>query len=619
MKRVNTAAFRKLLRLPPSQAEVERDVQEELRFHIDSRILALEMRGESPERAREIAHREFGDLTASRKELTRVGRRIVARQQRSNFLDVFRQDLAYACRGLVRSPGLTIAIIITLGLGVGANAAVFTVIDRLFFQTPPGVVDGDSIRRLYAHRYRQDAPQLPDGQIIPNLRSRDLFDLQVAARGMARIEGDYLWRRGQLMPSKERMLISFVTPGFFELLGVRAGMGRLFTPDENSLTGPSVPVVVISHLYWRKHFASQPDVIGKTLRVDENGFSVIFTVIGVASPEFEGLEVQTVDMWAPLGSVEGGVQGADALHLLAKVKPGTNIRELDRALTAQYRATHRADGTAIGNSAIISAPIMAARAPAGTLNATPGIPERNLKLLTRIAGIGVVVLIISVANVASLLLMRAVRRRREIAVRLALGISRGRLLTQVLIESALVGMVGGAAALLIAALTARAFRLSISTATFRWPEGVIDHRLVFVTAVLAIASGVLSGLAPAFFAMRADVGAYLKSSSAAGTRSGTTLRNGLLIIQSGLCMALIASAGVFVQSLRRAGSFDRGFDRQNVVQIEIRKSRADAEQRLVQIESRLREVPGVESVGRTTVGFGDMAMTSKVGPNYRDT
>ncbi|MBC8088869.1 MAG: ABC transporter permease, partial [Phycisphaerae bacterium] len=119
--------------------------------------------------------------------------------------------------------------------------------------------------------------------------------------------------------------------------------------------------------------------------------------------------------------------------------------------------------------------------------------------------------------------------------------------------------------------------------------------------------------------MRADVGAYLKSSSAAGTRSGTTLRNGLLIVQSGLCMALIASAGVFVQSLRRAGTFDRGFDRENVVQIEIRKSRADAEQRLVQIESRLRDVPGVESVGRTTVGFGDMAMTSKVGPNYRDT
>lgn len=619
MKRLSASSIRRLFRLPPSHADVERDVQEELQFHIESRILALQAEGESPERAREIAAVEYGDVAASQAELTALDRRMVTKKIRANFFDVFRQDLAYAVRTLVRSPGFTVAIILTLGLGIGANAAVFTVLDRLFFQTPPGVVDGGLIRRLYVHRYPKDSPNFPDGLLIPNLRANDFFALRSAAKDMARIEGDYLWRRGLMMPSKERLLVSFATPGFFDLLGVRAATGRLFRPDENSLTEPSQPVVVLSHAFWHKQFNSDPDVMGKTIRVDENGFSVTFTVIGVAQPEFEGTELQTVDMWAPLGSVEGGVQGADALHLLAKLAPQTNVELLDQTLSAQYRALHATDGWAEGNSQIISAPIMAGRAPEGTRFSIPGVSDRSLQLIKRIAGVAVVVLIIAVANVASLLLMRAIRRRREIAVRLALGISRGRLFTQVLIESLLVGVVGGAAALLFASLTGGALRLALSNPAFRWSEGVLDRRVVVLTSLLAVGAGVLSGLAPALFAFRADVSAYLKSSSSVSARSGTTLRNSLLIAQCGLCMALIASAGVFVQSLRRAATFDRGFDVDHVVQIEVRKGTVDAEERIKQIASRLREVPGVASVGRSMSGLGDLSMFSKIGPNYKDT
>lgn len=619
MKRLSASSIRRLFRLPPSHADVERDVQDELQFHIDSRILALQAQGESPERAREIAAAEYGDVAESRAELTALDRRMVTKKIRANFFDVFRQDLASAARTLVRSPGFTVAIILTLGLGIGANAAVFTVLDRLFFQTPPGVVDGGSIRRLYVHRYPKDSPNLPDGLLYPNLRANDFFALRDGARNLARIEGDYLWRRGLMMPSKERMLVSFATPGFFELLGVRAATGRLFTPDENSLTGPSQPVVVLSEPFWRKKFNADPDVLGKPIRVDENGFSVTFTVIGVAQSNFEGTELQTVDMWAPLGTVEGGVKGADALHLLAKLKPETNIELLDNVLTAQYKALHATDGWAEGNSRIISAPMMAGRAPEGTRFSIPGVSDRSLQLIKRIAGVAIVVLIIAVANVASLLLMRAIRRRREIAVRLALGVSRGRLFAQVLIESLLIGAVGGAAALVFAALTGSTLRLAISNPAFRWSEGVLDQRVVVVTALLALLSGVLSGLAPALFALRADVASYLKSSSSVSARSGTTLRNSLLIVQCGLCMALIASAGVFVQSLRRAATFDRGFNVDQVVQIEVRKATLDSEERIKQIANRLREVPGVTAVGRTMAGMSELSMTSKIGPTYKDT
>ncbi len=602
-------------RLPPSLRRVERDVEDELRFHFDSRVADLTARGIPPHEARRIAEREYGDVAASRAELAALDRRMLFRQRCAELFDVLRRDVAYTVRGFRRSPGLVVTIVVALGLGVGANAAIFTVLDRVFFQAPPGVVDPGDIRRLYAHKYSQREPwYLPAGKITPLMSARDLTDLGEAAQGTAEIEGDYLYRRGLLRPGEQRVLLTYVSPGYFGMLGVRPALGRFFAPEENRLTGPPVPMAVISDAFWRRHFGAAPDVLGRTVRVDET----IFTVVGVAPRIFEGLEHETVDLWAPLATMSGGLDAAVALRLLARVKPGTDPHVLDRLLTAQYLRTHHDDEMAEDSSSVITAPLLLAHAPANTLFPIPGMPERTLSLLARMAGTGLVVLVIAMANVASLLLMRAIRRRHEIAIRLALGVSRARLVAQLLTESALLAVVAGGVALLIAALAGNALRLALA-GSIRWTGTVVDHRVVLFAMGLALLGGLLAGLAPALFALRTDIGALLRSSSPGTRRTGSMIRTSLLVAQSALCMALLAGAGVFVQSLRRAGDFDRGFEADRTIQVTVRKIDESSEAELSRIAERIRALPGVEAVGRSALALRDIGLSSKVGPNFRDT
>jgi putative ABC transport system permease protein len=379
------------------------------------------------------------------------------------------QDMMYAVRGLSRSPGMTAAIILTLGLGVGANAAIFSALDRVFFQAPPGVTDPDGIWRLYAQRISRLRPSDSAGQITPFLRTRDLLDLQQAAGGTAQLVGYDLDRGTRLEPSHQQVRTTFVSPGYFEVVGVRPALGRFFAPDENRVPGPPSPAIVISDAYWRHQFASAPDVVGKTLRVDET----TYTIVGVAPPDFEGLELEVTDLWAPLNNVQGG--DISWLRVVARVEHGRDPGVVAQRLTRQYRAAHLGDPDVGDRSTIITAPILASRGPAlagVSVHRIPGMSERSLALLTRLAGVGFVVALIAIANVASLLLMRAMRRQREIAVRLALGISRTRLLAQLVTESVILAVMAGAAALAAAsgaALNQTARRADNSAITIRYP------------------------------------------------------------------------------------------------------------------------------------------------------
>ena len=535
------------------------------------------------------------------------------RLRAARFIDMLRQDVSYAVRGLSRSPGPTTAIILTLGLGIGANAAIFSALDRVYFQAPPGVVDPGAIRRLYAHRVGNQSAAGSVGQVTPFLATRDLLDLEEATRGKARVAG-YTHDPGtRLEPGHQQVRTTFVSSGYFDFVGVRPALGRFFAPDEDEVPGPPLPVVVISDAFWRQHYAAAPDVIGRTLRIDQT----TYTIVGVAPPEFEGLELEVTDLWAPLANVQGG--DITWLRVVARVDRGTDPGALDQLLTRQYRATHAGDPAVGDRSTIITAPILAARGPAlagVSVHRIPGMSERSLGLLVRLAGVGLVVALIAIANVASLLLMRAIRRQREIAVRLALGISRARLVSQLVTESVLLGAVAGAAALAAASWTGNALRLQL--AGFRWPASVIDHRVVLFAMGIALVGGVLAGLAPAVFALRTDVGTAIKSSSA-GTRAGVAIRSGLLVTQSALCMALLASAGVFLQSLRRAGDVDRGFDPDRTIVVSLPAYYPSSEQDVALAAERLRSVPGVASVGRSRTWLADIGMVSKVGPSRSDT
>jgi predicted permease len=606
---VAIAEIRRLFRLPTSRKRIDRYIEDELQFHLESRIADLVAHGLAPDEARRTAEREYGNLSASRVELAEVDRKMVDRRRRADWFDVLRQDGGYAIRGLRRQPVLTCTIILALGLGVGANAAVFTALDRVFLQPPPGVVDAGAVRRLYARNYSKTHPQYgPDGHLTPLFKTRDLLQLTDAARGTAQIAGDYLYRRAYLEPSKQRVLVTFVSPNYFDFLGLHPQRGRFFAADENH-AGPPVPVAVISDAYWKSHFGSDPDVLGKTLHIND----LVYTIVGVAPPEFEGLELEVVDMWAPFSDSEGGWEGQDALRLLARIEPGRDQGLLDQILTTQYRRTHADDPAVERNSTITTASIISARGPDG--GEIPGLTPRSLALLARLGGIGLVVLIIAVANAASLLLMRALRRQREIAVRIALGISRTRLVMQLVMESTILALVAGAVALLFAELTGATLRSRL--ATFRWTEHVVDDRVMAFAMLVAVVGGIAAGLAPAMFTLRTDVSASLKASTV--SRRGSSIRAALLVTQSGLCMALLACAGVFVQSLRRASDVDRGFDVERTMQLSIPGYYANSEEMVRQIEDRLRTMPGVDAVGRSCAGLMTPCLPTKVGPSASDT
>jgi predicted permease len=524
-------------------------------------------------------------------------------------IDVLRQDTAYALRGLVRSPGLTLTVIGVLGLGVGANAAIFTVLDRIFFRAPPGVVDPGSLRRLYAHNYSRRLPYYgPDGDVSSAVSNRDLHDLDSAVRSTARIVGEAVERRAKLQPGDRPLLVSNITPGYFELLGIRPALGRFFAPNETGQADRS-PVVVIGDAFWRRELGADPNAVGQSIRVDD----MTYSIVGIAPRDFEGLDIEVIDLWVPLPNRPTAWVGA-----LARLEPGADPRVLAQRLTAQYRRTHVGDPYVEEQSEIVTGPILAARGPPGVKYRLALMPDRSLALLPRLAALGLVVVLIALANVGSLLLMRAVRRRREIAVRLALGISRRRLLTQLLTESGILAAVAAGVALLLARVTSNLLRAELSD--MRWPGSPIDQRVAFFALLVAVGAGVIAGLAPALFALKSDVVSGLKASASDPVRGGAAMRAGLLVTQSALCMALLACGGAFLRSLEHAVNFDRGFDPKRLVLLWVPSYVPNADAEFARVAERIRALPQVEAAGQSPTGLsGGADITAMVGTSAVDT
>lgn len=535
-----------------------------------------------------------------------------------------RQDMAFAIRGLARSPGLTLTIILSLSLGVGANVAVFTAIDRVFLQAPPGVAKPDRMRRLYARIFYVRGPNYgPTGRVMPNLSTRDLEALAEATRGTARLAGDYLGYAGRLNGVSRRTRMTYITPGYFGLLGIRPALGRFFTPDEDRITGAPMPVVVLSHAFWRSQFGGDSTIVGQSLRLDDD----IYTVIGIAAREFEGIELEVTDLWLPLTNIAGG--DITFLKVIARLEPDASDAKLNQLLAAGFRRGRANDSDVADSSLAFAGSFFAARGPdlvgvggmstTGTVIAGSrirGMSDRSTALLPRLGLLGVVVLVIATANVASLLLMRALRRRREIGIRVALGIPVGRLMGQLITESLVLALIAGGIALAVANATGGVLRSQLSG--IRWTETVVDHRAAWLGLGIAVIAGVAAGLAPALFAMRTDVITALRSSSGI-TPAGNGMRTALLVTQAALCTALLASGGTFLQSLRRATEFDHGFDHERLIQVAIPARDANAEVELARSTERLRATPGVVAVGRTFVPLGSLGITSKIGPNASDT
>ena len=521
--------------------------------------------------------------------------------------ETLRQDLKYAIRGLRTRPGFTLAVVATLGLGIGANAAMFGIVDRLLFRPPERMKDPATAHRVYLQQTFRGTENT--GNVGRYARYVDLTKWTTsfsatagyALRDLAVGVGD----------AAREMHIGVVSPSFFGFFDAPPVLGRYFTEAEDQ--PPSgAPVAVLSHSMWQAQYGGRRDVLGSKIQIGP----VIYTVIGVSAPGFVGLWADRppavfipITNYASsakpqLGNVSWWTTYSWGwMSMIVRRKPGVSIATANADLTQAFVKSYEAQRVEQTGSAPTQ--LVRPRAIAGSILAERGPTASSVaKVATWIGGVSVIVLLIACANVANLLLARALRRRREIALRLALGVSRARLLSQLFTESVLLALLGGVAGMLIAHFGGAALRAGLLEKS-EAAGGFRDPRTMLFALGAAVAVGLLTGLAPVLQARRADLTADLKAGSREGTYGRSRLRVGLLVLQGALSVVLLVGAGLFVRSLRNVQSIRLGYDVDPVliVNLNMRGVRLDSAQ-AVELRQRLlrtaKTIPGVENASLQT-------------------
>ena len=574
------------------------DVDDELTFHLAMRIERNIALGMSADEARRQALRRFGDLTRWRDAVVDHDTRKQTSIERQQIMGDFLQDVTYALRSLKRAPGLAVAVVLTLALGLGVNMAMFSFLDVVFLRPPAGVAEPQQIRRVWTQiRFRTGA-QYWSGFSYPQYAAIRNALGDRAATTLYGFPGDAWVRHGS---QEAQVAVSLCEASYFRLLGVRPHVGRFFTPDEDRL-GDGAPVAVLSHSFWRREFGADPNVIGRQIFIT----SQPYTVIGVAEESFSGVELDMTDVWIPLAT-QAHFRGAawwqshdvNGFQVLLRPRGGTLVG--DQALTERVATGLRMPE--------------ALRSPADTANAIalgsiirergPGAKNREVRIATRLAGVTIIVLLIACANVMNLLLARAVRRRREIAVRLALGISRLRLARLLLTESALLAIFAAAGALVAASLGGRFLRtLLLPEVNFADAASPLHWRVVAAALAMGIGAGLVAGLLPVAQSLKTAVTGALKAGvSDQGHRSRA--RDVLVVAQAALSVVLLVGAALFVSSLSNVRGLRTGYDTSRLiyagVQFDTRDSVRDAAfpQSFRGVAERVRQVPSVEAVALT--------------------
>lgn len=588
-----------------------RALDEEMQFHLEKQIEANRASGMTAEEARRQALIAFGGVQQTREKVTEA--------RWMHFPEILLQDARYAIRLLRKSPLFTMIVVVTLAFAIGLNTAIFSLIDQIMFRSLPVSHPEDLVLlKWHAHTRPKIHSQWGYGYCTASFGetnqsncslSRPWFNTVREANVFSGIAG-FAGTGGQMTLSGNGPATilnggQFVSGDFFQTLGIKAAAGRLLLPDDD--TPQAMPAVVLSYAYWKSAFGGSSSAIGKTVRLN----NLPFTIIGVTEKDFEGLvPASRPDIWVPLAvrsrllprwTPDFEDAGAWWLAIVGRLKPGIPATQAQAALNLLFRNETENGGKPLFKPAddpwLELAPAQQALGQRG----------RAAQPLFILMGAVALVLLIACANIGGLLLARATGRTREMAVRLTLGAKRSRLVSQLLMESLMLSLAGGALGILIGRWGARLWLVlshngdSPSSMT---PQ--LDGRVLAFTLAISVGTAILFGLAPILRSLRVDLTPALKSGSGAidisdSRRRWYSMGNTLVVVQVMLAIVTLVSAGLLVRTLRNLKSVDLGFDPTNVLVFSLNPQQAGYQPTQLDglyrdLQQRFAALPGVQSV-----------------------
>jgi predicted permease len=556
---------------------VDEDVGRELAQHLELREQELVSQGWAPDAARAEARSAFGDVASIEDECRDITRRIRRARRRAETIDSFRQDFVLAGRRLRKSPGFTLAAVITLALGIGANAAIFSVVNSILLRPLP-YEDPEQLVDIAESHEKGGWSNPPWSNVL---------DWRAESRSFSGMASYARWfRTGLTSSGPVSVTVGVVSEDFFAVLRGRPERGRLPGPDEHRVGAPAVAVV--SHDFWVTHLGATPDLTAQRVRTDRD-----YQVVGVLPAEFD--YPPGADMWVPLEL--GGPSTSRTAHnysAIGRLRPGVTPpvadRELD-SLTVRLGEIYRPDFDATGATVQPLADFLT------------GSTRRPLFLLLGASGL---LLLTACTNLASTMLARGMARRQEVAVRIAIGAGRLRIVRQLFTESLLLAALGCAAGLGVALLLLRVF-VHLAPPALRLELVTLDGWVVLFTALIGVSTTVLIGLFPALRTSGAEPALVLREGGRTGaSRKERQIWAALVVAEVALAVTLLSGSGLLIRSLNRVLEVDPGFRPDSVLTVALNLPTAvySDDQKIEALHTRLldamRAVPGVKTAGLTS-------------------